>query len=217
MRLVYSLKLSELQMTEQTKQQRRIVMIPTKEQALSLLNEAYERNPGPWKSHSIVVAECAYAISKQCFGLDKDKAYILGLLHDIGRREGVTNLAHVIDGYQYLMKLGYEEAARICITHSFSDKNMDTYIGAHDVSKEELQLISSLMKEYVYDDYDRLIQLCDSIALPEGPVSIEVRMNDVKHRYGYYPVSKWNKHIELKAYFDKKSGLDIDYLVLYDA
>nr|WP_243122638.1 hypothetical protein [Clostridium sp. KNHs216] len=31
-----------------------------------------------------------------CDDLDPCKAYIVGLLHDIGRRFGVTNLAHVI-------------------------------------------------------------------------------------------------------------------------
>jgi putative nucleotidyltransferase with HDIG domain len=192
---------------------RRKEVLPNKEQALALLYEAYEKNPGPWKNHSIVVAECAYAISRQCDGLDEDKSYVIGLLHDIGRREGVTNLAHVIDGYRYLMKLGHDEAARICITHSFADKDINTYIGSQDVSNDDLQIICSLINGYEYDDYDRLIQLCDSIALPDGPVRIEVRMNDVKQRYGYYPLSKWNKHIELKAYFEKKSGLDIDFLI----
>ncbi len=187
-------------------------MLPNKEQAFALLEEAYERNPGPWRNHSIVVAECAYTIAGRCDGMDEDKAYIIGLLHDIGRREGVTNMAHIIDGYRYLMELGYDEAARICITHSLADRDLNTYIGHRDVSDKDLQEIGSLMEGYEYDDYDRLIQLCDSIAFPDGPVKIEVRMNDVKQRYGSYPWSKWNKHIEIKEYFQKKSGLDIDNL-----
>lgn len=187
-------------------------MLPDREKALILLNEAYERNPGPWKDHSIVVAKCAYVISKQCDDMDEEKAYIIGLLHDIGRREGVTNLSHVIDGYHYLMELGYDEAARICITHSFAIKDINTCIGKMDVSDADLKEICNLIDGYEYDDYDTLIQLCDSIALPDGPVKIEVRMNDVKQRYGYYPLNKWNKHIEIKHYFENKSGLDIDFL-----
>lgn len=187
-------------------------MLPSKEQALILLDEAYKRNPGPWKNHSIVVAKCAYSISEKCDGMDKDKSYILGLLHDIGRREGITQLAHVIDGYRYLMKLGYDEAARVCITHSFAIKDIDTCIVKKDVSDKDLQEIRNLMDGYEYDDYDRLIQLCDSIALPDGPAKIEVRMNDVKRRYGFYPSNKWDKHIQLKYYFENKSGLDIDFL-----
>ena len=110
------------------------------------------------------------------------------------------------------MKIGYDEAARICLTHSFATKDINSYIGNRDVSDEDLQEMCTLIDDYTYDDYDTLIQLCDSIALPEGPVKIEIRMNDVKQRYGYYPLSKWNKHIELKRYFEVKSGLDIDFL-----
>lgn len=187
-------------------------MLPDRDRALMLLNEAYERNPGPWRDHSIVVAKCAYEISKHCDDMDEEKAYILGLLHDIGRREGVTQLAHVIDGYRYLMALGYDEAAKVCITHSFAIKDINTCIVKIDVSDEDMREICDLIDGYEYDDYDFLIQLCDSIALPEGPAKIEVRMNDVKQRYGHYPLNKWNKHIEIKHYFEKKSGLDIDCL-----
>ncbi|WP_147624060.1 HDOD domain-containing protein [Treponema denticola] len=187
-------------------------MLPSKEEAERLLEEAYLKNPGPWREHSIVAAKCAQKIASACKDLDPVKAYILGLLHDIGRREGVTALAHVIDGYEYLMKLGYDEAARVCITHSFSIKKIETYIGKNDVSSEAYKKIKKLIDEYEYDDYDRLIQLCDSIALPQGSAKIEERMGDVKKRHGYYPQDKWNKHIELKKYFEQKSGLDIDEL-----
>ena len=187
-------------------------MLPSKEEAERLLEEAYLKNPGPWREHSIVAAKCAQKIASACMNLDPAKAYILGLLHDIGRREGVTALAHVIDGYEYLMKLGYDEAARVCITHSFSIKKIETYIGKNDVSSEAYKKIKKLIDEYEYDDYDRLIQLCDSIALPQGSAKIEERMGDVKKRHGYYPQDKWNKHIELKKYFEQKSGLDIDEL-----
>ena len=45
-------------------------------------------------------------IASQCPDLDVEQAVICGLLHDIGRRYGVTYLAHVYDGYRYLMELG---------------------------------------------------------------------------------------------------------------
>lgn len=189
-------------------------MLPNRDQALNILNEAYERNTGPWREHSIIVAKCAYEISRHCDGMDAEKAYILGLLHDIGRREGVTNLAHVIDGYHYLMTLGYDEAARICITHSFAIKDINTCIGNMDVSYADLKEICDLIDGYEYDDYDTLIQLCDSIAVPDKSVNIEVRMNDVKERYGYYPENKWNEHIKIKEYFENRSGLNIDCLAI---
>ncbi len=187
-------------------------MLPDRITALQLLEEANISNPGPWKDHSQVTADCARKIAQRCSGMDAEKAYILGLLHDIGRREGVSYLAHVIDGYRFLMNLGFDEAAKISITHSFSIKHIDDYIGKRDVSDSDLVLICSLLEQYEYDDYDRLIQLCDNIALPDGPTDMETRVHDVKMRYGYYPESKLQKNIEIKHYFEEKSGLDIDHL-----
>jgi len=59
------------------------------------------------------------------------------------------------------------------------------------------------------DDYDRLIQLCDSLAGAEGVLDIEERMGDVKRRYGSYPQPIWDKNLALKAYFEEKIGQDI--------
>lgn len=188
-------------------------MLPDRVKAMGLLEASYLMNPGPWKDHSVVTAECAYQIARSCLDMDPEKAYILGLLHDIGRRFGVTYLKHVIDGYRYFMDMGYEEAARVCMTHSFSLQNLDGYIGKRDVSGEELDLIDSLLAEYEYDDYDRLIQLCDSIAMPDGPVDITIRMQDVKDRYGDYPAEKWNKNIELQRYFEQKAGKRLEQIL----
>lgn len=119
--------------------------------------------------------------------MDAEKAYVLGLLHDIGRKFGVRHLGHVSDGYRFMMSLGYDEAAKICLTHSFNNHTVDEYIGKLDVSEEEMKMIKAELARTVYDDYDRLIQLCDSLAGAEGVLDIEDRMNDVKKRYGFYP------------------------------
>lgn len=144
--------------------------------------------------------------------MDAEKAYVLGLLHDIGRKFGVRHLGHVSDGYRFMMSLGYDEAARICLTHSFNNHTLDEYIGKLDVSEEEMEMIKTELARTVYDDYDRLIQLCDSLAGAEGVLDIEDRMNDVKKRYGSYPQDKWDSNMRLKRYFEKKMEKDI-YLV----
>ena len=185
-------------------------MIPDRTTSMQLLNEAYELNPGPWKAHSLVTAECAEKIAACCPGMDSEKAFILGLLHDIGRRFGVTQLAHVIDGYDYLMTLGFDEPARISLTHSFAEKDIHTYIGKPDVSEADYQRILNLIASFDYDDYDRLIQLCDSIAMAEGPADIVTRMSDVKNRYGFYPQKKWDKQLELQKYFEGKMGKSLN-------
>ena len=81
-------------------------MIPTRTQAERLLREAEQCNPGPWGNHSRIAAHCAEKIAGLCEGLDAEKAYVLGLLHDIGRKFGVRHLGHVSDGYTYMMSLG---------------------------------------------------------------------------------------------------------------
>jgi len=184
-------------------------MLPTREKAEELLKEAERCNPGPWGNHSRIAALCAERIAGACSDLDADKAYILGLLHDIGRKFGVRHLGHVSDGYSYMMSLGYDEAAKICLTHSFNNKSVDSYIGNFDTTKEELQLIRDALEAADIDEYDRLIQLCDSIAGAEGVMDIEARMEDVRRRYGSYPQEKWDNNLKLKARFEQKMGRDI--------
>ena len=53
-------------------------------EAERLLQEAECCNPGPWGNHSRVAAHCAAEIAKAA-GMDAEKAYVLGLLHDIGK------------------------------------------------------------------------------------------------------------------------------------
>lgn len=173
------------------------------------------RNPGPWGDHSRIAAHCAERIAAAC-GMDAEKAYILGLLHDIGRRFGVRHLGHVSDGYSYMLHLGYDEAARICLTHSFNNQRVEEYIGRFDTTAEELNLIRSALAETVMDDYDRLIQLCDALAGSTCVLDVEARMADVRQRYGFYPREKWNSNLKLKAYFEQKAGKDIYTIVEKD-
>lgn len=184
-------------------------MLPTREEAETILKEAEKCNPGAWGNHSRITAHCAEKIAKECDGLDSEKAYILGLLHDIGRKFGVSHLRHVSDGYSYMMSLGFDEAAKICLTHSFNNQTLDDYIGRFDTTKDELNLIEDKLKAIEMNDYDRLIQLCDSLAGSEKILNIEERMADVKRRYGQYPQDKWNKNLQLKQYFENKIGKDI--------
>ena len=188
-------------------------MIPSREEAERIIREAEAINPGPWGDHCRVAAHCAECIAARCEGMNPDKAYVVGLLHDIGRRFGGRHLGHVADGFSYMMSLGYDEVARICLTHSFNNQSMDGYIGKIDTTEEELALIQTELAKITMDDYDRLIQLCDALAGAEGVLDIEERMGDVKRRYGYYPEDKWNINLELKRYFEDKMQEDL-YVVV---
>lgn len=187
-------------------------MLPTREEAEKLLIEAEKCNPGVWKQHSEFTALCAEKIAAAC-GMDADKAYICGLLHDIGRKFGVKQMGHIYYGWKYMQELGYDEVARICLSHSFSIQNINDYIGKHDVTEAEREELREALGKMEYDEYDLLIQLCDSMAAAEGILKMEDRMNDVKRRYGSYPQEKWDRNMELKDIFAEKAGRDIYQII----
>ena len=192
--------------------------------AEALLENGVAKNPGPWCEHSYAVARAAEKIARTVnenakantaahgstkHHLNSDFAYTCGLLHDIGRQEGHTYIAHVYDGYHFLKNLGYDQLAKICLTHSFNLNIIEDYIGKIDITDEQYEELKSLLTDTEYDDYDRLIQLLDSTCGADGSQNLETRMNDVKQRYGYYPEGKWNKNFELKEYFEKLMGRDL--------
>lgn len=190
-------------------------MLPSREEAERILRESENLNPGPWGDHSRVAAACAGKIASHCPGMDPEKAYIVGLLHDIGRRFGKGHLKHVYDGYQYMLRLGYDEAAWVCLTHSFCVPDIHVYIGNFDISPDEQKEISEALQSVQFNDYDYLIQLCDSLAMPGGVVDMDTRMDDVEKRYGYYPQEKRIRNKELKKHFDKLAGKNI-YEIICD-
>lgn len=181
---------------------------PTRELAEQFLAEGERRNPGAWGNHSRVAAGCAEAIAVAA-GMDGEKAYVLALLHDIGRRFGTGHLRHVDDGYRYMTELGFPDAARICLTHSFPIPTLAGYIGNRDIPAERQKIMEDMLSHMTYDDYDRLIQLCDCLAGSDAVVDMEVRMADVKARYGSYPPEKWEANFALRRLFEEKTGKNI--------
>lgn len=179
--------------------------IPSEKEAEELLEEAERLNPGSWTAHCKTAGLCARKIAERCSGLDEDKAYVMGLLHDIGRREGVMDMKHIICGYRFMKSKGYVDIGRICLTHSFPYKDIRAYNGKNDCTEKETEFIEKYLEEIAYDDYDKLIQLCDALSFPDGPTFLEKRLVDVVMRRGFneFTVDKW------KEYFDEKAGVDI--------
>ena len=184
-------------------------MLPTRDEAKALLRAGARTNPGLWTAHSACVAHCARVIAEAA-GLDGEKAYILGLLHDIGKSERVCALYHVWLGWRQMNELGYGEAARICLTHSFQVQDLDSFMGQRDVTDAQYAQLERELAAVQYDEYDRLIQLCDAVG-DVRPVVIEQRLVDVALRRGLAPrtVDKWRAVLELKKQFDKACGQDI--------
>ena len=185
--------------------------IPTQVKAERLLNEAEAKNPGSWADHARYVALAAKNIAEVHPDLDPETAYILGLLHDIGRQEGSTGMKHILDGYTFLEGLGYSDAARIALTHSYPLQDIKAGSGRWDGSDEELAFVETYLNGLEYDDYDRLIQLCDALAWPSGFVIIEKRLVDVALRLGIndMTVEKWRAFLALQEYFEKAIGRSV--------
>ncbi len=184
------------------------MIIPTVEEAERELELARTLNPTPWVDHSRYVALAAKAIAARHPTLDADTGYVYGLLHDIGRREGWTDMRHALDGYTYMKNLGYESVAKICLTHSFpmeDDRRAETQPGQWDCSEAELAIVNDFMSRVVFDDYDRLLQLCDALGLSTGFCILEKRFVDIVLRYGFNDatIPRWKAFLELQAYFEQ--------------
>lgn len=192
-------------------------MFPSKEVAINELEIAGQINPGLWTNHSYNVANAARIIAENCSDLDSEKAFVCGLLHDIGRRNGVSAVRHIIDGYDYCMSKGWNEVARVCLTHSFPVKDIEKDIGKKDITQEQYKFIDDYIRNTEYDDYDKLMILCDALGDANGFCILEKRFIDTTRRYGIYPftIERWNKTYEYKEYFENKIGKSI-YSILPD-
>lgn len=179
-------------------------------QAHELLLWAHDQNPGPWLGHSQTAAKAAETLAAACH-MDPEKAYIMGLLHDIGRYEGVRGMHHVIAGYELLTQKGQPELARICLTHSFPLPDTDAYTGPQDCSAEEMHFLQEQLEAIELNDYDRLIQLCDALAMPNGISTIEERLFEGTLRHGFndHTQRKWQAFLDLKKVFDARCGMNI--------
>jgi hypothetical protein len=190
-------------------------MLPTAEEAMRELKLAEELNPGPWVGHSVDVGIAARMIAEKVPSMDPEKAYILGLLHDLGRRVGIVDIpTHICEGYKYCMQKGWDEAARICMTHSYL-RMRDEF--GYEPETEQEKAIKAYIMNCEADDYDRLIQLCDSLAVDYGFVILEKRFVDVTRRYGIMEdyIRGWETAFAIKEAFEKEMGCSV-YDVLPD-
>ena len=161
-----------------------------------------------WENQSRGAARVAETIAKKC-GMDVDKAYAEGLLHDIGRYKGPnTGMEHIIDGYLLLKEKGLEEIARVCLTHSLNPKEKVDDVTLDD--PEQDKFLKEYLKQIEFSDDDKLIQLADFMAGAHGITTIERRFCSVLWRHGLRsPAEDLTTLYGVKEYFDKKAGVDV--------
>lgn len=167
-----------------------------------------------FRKHCRAVASIAEKIADCCPHLDPEKAYVLGLLHDCGRciDEFAEHRFHANIGYEWMSAEGYDDVARVCITHSFYDKDFD--INTFTQPHEDLLKCKAYLKNVTYNDYDLLLQLADVLNDKGVTCTIEYRFASLARRYNNPNLLIHVKQLQqIKTYFEKICGRDIYNLI----
>lgn len=181
----------------------------------------YDNLGGPRSQHMMKVGFNAYLVAQKTAGkpgaLDPDKAYALGLLHDIGRwrPSSLKSVPHEVLGYKTLQMLGLEEASPIALTHSmpapeftkgeFSNKAI--FMGNNDAQNYGERFI----RHHEMDDYDHLIQFCDVISNHDCNRKIEDSLEGFQARFGFSQEreDKFNAIISNMHEFENKYDINV--------
>lgn len=181
----------------------------TTNDALKLLEDA-EKTPMAlgWVRHSKCVGTAAGVIANK-LGLDVDKAVTLGYIHDIGKRSGEINGEnHVMNGYNYLKKLGYDdEYCNICLTHSYLNNDYMCTAGGIPI---DIPFRTEFIKNHEYTIYEKIINICD-LMCTQVVNTVDKRLIDIMIRYGAYENTQYHikEAIKLKQYFDDLLGYNL--------
>ena len=194
--------------------------LPTLEQAHRLvagladeINAMHIRKADSF-GHYLRVAQNAQGLAKTLPHLNPEKAYIMGLVHDYGQADERKNKKyfHGLIGYQKLMAMGYDEAARACLVHSFFEWEKITPECYHSYDKDAILECARLLSQRPFDDYDRLIHLADLMAVGHHLVTIDIRFEYLAATYRISEkmvAQKYFMACKLKNYFDVLCGRDV--------
>lgn len=179
----------------------------TSKDALEMLEQAKQNNTNDgWIYHSICVGNTAGVIAEK-LGLDIDKAKTLGYIHDIGKFVGEFK-NHVMNGYNYLKELGYdEEYYNICLTHSYLNND---YLCTAGGIPDDIPFRTDFIKNHEYTIYEKIINLCD-LMCTKVVNTIDKRLIDIMIRRGAYSNTQYHikETYKLKKYFDDLLGFNL--------
>lgn len=172
----------------------------TIEQAIKMLEEARGKTPDDhWIDHSFCVGNTAGKIAEQ-LGLDVEKAKTLGYIHDIGKAVGPFE-NHVMNGYEYLKGLGYEEEyVSICLTHSYLNNDVNCTAGG---LPKDIPFRKEFIKNHEYSIYEKIINLCD-LMCTDVVMTVDKRLIDLIIRKGVHE----NTQYHIKETYKLKQSID---------
>ena len=179
----------------------------TVEKAREMLEEARkETSDDHWINHSICVGDSAGKIAEK-LNLDVDYAKTLGYIHDIGKAVG-EGKNHVINGYNYLKELGYDdEYANVCLTHSYLNNDVNCTAGG---IPRNIPFRTEFIKNHEYTIYEKIINLCD-LMCTDTIMTVDKRLIDLITRKGVYENTQYHikETYKLKQYIDELLGFNV--------
>lgn len=150
--------------------------------------------------HCIVVAMVSEKLAEN-MNLDKDKTFIIGLMHDIGRFQ--HKRFHGLMGYKLFANLFektgieiFEDVARISLTHTLLDSHIKESYSYFDlyrnndpknidiITKDEQEVILA-RKKVIPNEYDYIVAIADHLATGDKlkPCTLKERLDDIFKRY----------------------------------
>ncbi|MFV0626331.1 MAG: HD domain-containing protein [Alphaproteobacteria bacterium] len=164
-----------------------------------------------YEDHVLNVAKVAKILAGK-LGLDENKAYLMGLLHDIGKiEEEKTKRFHGIIGYEMFIEKD-KDIARACLLHMFPNNVITEkqFFG----KREDYEFTLNFAKNTSLSDYDNLICLADSLGAYDGFITIEERAIDAIRRRNLDSSPEFlqkviEPYIKIKQYFDEKLNDDV--------
>ena len=127
------------------------------------------------------------------------------------QNEKYTGIPHFIVGYDEMMEREFDFVAKICLTHSFPIKDF-LFEDYSSYNREDLIKIKNILQKIEYNDYDRLIQLCDMFFEGMNKVTYQERIEGIKRRFSLTDdqIKNLKKGAETnKKYFDDLCGCDV--------
>jgi HD superfamily phosphodiesterase len=165
--------------------------------------------------HSGLVARAAFSIANKTKKMDSALAYKYGLFHDVAKLRLPKDkmYKHPLLGHSLMEDAGMPDVAKICLTHSFPNKNADEYILFYckgDVA--EADAIHQELKDVDYDFAMQLIQLCDKISGHDRYLTIEQKRAFYFQKYGVaadFLDKAYDDFFEIKRMVDSLIGEDL--------
>lgn len=185
------------------------------EKTLDLINRIIDedyRNPinHGWIEHGKCVGQTG-AIIAEALGLDATYVYILGAIHDIGKRNTRDVQRHDILGYRFLKSLGIDDKyAAVCLTHSYLNNDVNCVAGGM-LPRDDFR--TEYIKNHHYSEEELIINLCD-LMCKDHRMTLEARMIDLLSRKGFHDNSAYHlkEALKLKDYFDRKIPCGVYHL-----